>query len=159
MDTVWKGEGEGGAGLKPKPPEATVCASSCGFACARRVRSCCGGSRKGGARMGGQSPGFSSDCPVSGRGSLASLGSGSWSCLLHPLHPKVAVFLQASDQHFPPSFLDELVQGCLLSAPSWDLCRVQGCFLPSNGWSGPHGPGWNAGQPFWRLLFALLVLP
>ena len=59
----------------------------------------------------------------------------------------------------PPSFLDELVQGCLLSAPSWDLCRVQGCFLPSNGWSGPHGPGWNAGQPFWRLLFALLVLP
>ena len=112
-----RGEG-GGAGLKPKPPEATVCASSCGFACARRVRSCCGGSRKGGARMGGQSPGFSSDCPVSGRGSLASLGSGSWSCLLHPLHPKVAVFLQASDQHFPPSFLDELVQGCLLSAPS-----------------------------------------
>lgn len=63
-------------------------------------------------------------CPVSGRWSLTSLGSGSWSCTPDPLGPKVTVFLQASTSTSLPPFQRTLFQGCLLSAPSWDLCRV-----------------------------------
>lgn len=72
-----RGEEGGGAGLETRPPEATVCASSCGFACARHVRSCCGRSRKGGARMGARVLGSVQTAPCPGEGHWPAWAQGA----------------------------------------------------------------------------------